>query len=199
MKVSVVIPTIPGREDLFEQTVAAYREAQSVELEIIAPKGFASIGEAWAAGAAKATGEFVHLSADDVIPSASAIGAGVRKVSAGVYPSPRVLNADGTLHSCGTMGGGMLLPEAPTGTPCAASPFPFFRAQHAPTLLKDFPPIHYYADDLLGHRARCIGLSVEACREYEFTHLEGTVGRSAVAARSMFDRQTFLEAVCESS
>lgn len=197
MKISVVIPTIDGREDLFDRTLAAYK--QHKDLELIAPRNFSSIGEAWAAGAERATGDFIHLSADDVIPSDGAIGAGVRLASSGKYPSPRLLNADGSLHSCGTMGGGMLLPECATDTPCNASPFPFFRAQYKDALLKDFPPIHYYADDLLAHRARVAGLSTVVSREYEFTHLEGTVGRDAVARRAMADRQIFLEAVCESS
>lgn len=195
MKVSVVIPTIDGRESLFEQTVAAYRQLQSVELEIIAPRGFSSIGEAWVKGAAKATGQFIHLSADDVIPHAGWFSAALRAANALKYPSPRLLNVDGSLHSCGTMGGGMLLPECADGTRCNSSPFPFFRAEHTEALIGSLPPIHYYADDLLAARACSLGLVPTVCRDYCFTHLEGIVGRAEVAARAMADRQTFLNTV----
>lgn len=192
MKVSIVIPTIQGREDLFAQTKDGYAASKpaTVEFEYITPKDFPTIGEAWNAGAAKATGEFLHLTADDVIPHEGWIDAAINATNRAEWPCPKILNPDGSLHSCGTLGGGMLLPDCPTGTPCAASPFPFFRSnrwvQLGPAL-----GIHYYADDALGWKARSIGLTPTVCAEFTLTHLEGTVGRAQVAARSQSDSFIF--------
>jgi len=201
MKVSVVIPTIQGRGILFDKTRAAYEATKpdSVEYEVIVVRDCTTIGEAWRLGAAAATGDWVHLSADDVLPHEGWFQAALDSACRMEYPSPRLENKDGSLHSCGTMGGGMLLPECPDGTRCNGSPFPFFRADYLTELLGGFPSIHYYADDLLAQRASAIGLSATVCRDYCFTHLEGTHGRAQVAARAMADQKTFLDCVAGGS
>jgi hypothetical protein len=198
MKVSIVIPTIKGREELFTQTIGAYKASKpsSVEFEFIKPSGYATIGEAWNVGALKATGTFTHLSADDVSPHDGWLDAAVNATNRGEWPCPRIINVDGSLHSCGTLGGGMLLPESADGTDVASSPFPFFRTERwiqiGPT-----PPIHYYADDYLGWRARSAGLLPTVCRDYLLTHHEGTTGRQKVALRSAADNQVFRAAYAE--
>ena len=196
LKVSIVIPTIKGREDLFDQTIAAYRASkpESVDFEFIKMTGYGSIGEAWQAGALRASGQFTHLTADDVSPHDGWLDAAINATNRNEWPCPRILNADGSIHSCGTLGGGMLLGECADGTGCASSPFPFFRAERF-VQVGPLPPIHYYADDLLGWRARSAGLTPTVCRDYLLTHHEGTIGRSEVASRAMADRQTFLDLI----
>lgn len=193
MKVSIVIPTIPGREELFDQTLAAYKASKpkTVEFEFIKPTGYSTIGEAWNVGAIKATGQFTHLTADDVSPMDGWLDAAINATNRGEWPSPRIENADGSLHSCGTLGGGMLLGEC-DGIECAASPFPFYRTDRF-VQMGPIPAIHYYADDYLGWRARSVGLVPTVCADYCLIHLEGTTGRDAVARRAAADRQTFLD------
>lgn len=193
--IAVVIPTIPGREALFERTVAAYKATADVTILVV--RNRPTIGEAWndgAQAALEADAKYLHLSADDVEPHPGWADAAIASVEAGGYPSPRILNADGSLHSCGTMGGGMLMPECADFTPCASSPFPFM-ALDAWHDVGPCPPIHYYADDYLGWSVRRTGREVEVRRDYLLTHLEGTAGRAKVVTRAMQDRSTFLAAI----
>lgn len=193
--IAVVIPTIPGREELYERTVAAYKA--TAEVTIITVRNRPTIGQAWNDGAEVALttdADYLHLSADDVEPQPGWSEACIGLADTGIYPSPRILNIDGTLHSCGTMGGGMLLPECDSGMPCASSPFPFMR-MGAWNEIGPCPPIHYYADDYLGWRARMCGLDVQVSREFCLLHLEGMTGRAPLVKRAMQDRATFLGSV----
>lgn len=193
--ISVVIPTIPGREALLDQTMERFEEISPVELEFIVPKGHLTCGEAWNAGAEKATGGYLMLAADDMLPWPGSIEAAVIATDYGVYPAPWIVNVDGSTECCGTLGSGLLLGEtARTGLPCNNSPVPFMRrelwAQVGPSIAA-----HCYSDDYLAYRARLAGLSVEVHRNYKFTHLDGKVGHGPLVARSMYDRQMFAEAV----
>lgn len=192
--ISVVIPTITGREHLFEQTVAAYRE--TADVEVITVKNRTTCGEAWTAGAKLATGDFLHLSADDLIPHEGWAEAAIEAVASDWYPSPRLVRPDGSIESDGSMGGGMLLPEHKCVVACVSSPFPFMATTEWQEI-GPCPPIHYYADDYLATMARAFGLSPMAVPAYCFTHLEGTHGRDRVVARSAQDRQTFLDLIAK--
>lgn len=197
--VSVVVPTIPGREDLLERTRSALKATSGAHgVQIIVVRNRPTLGQGWNDGAAAADGEFLMLAADDIEPAEGWIDAAIAATWDDVWPSPRILNVDGSLHSCGTMGGGMLMPECSSGTPCGASPFPFMArdvwAEVGPAL-----EVSYYGDDYLSWRARCVGLRVEVVRGYCLTHLEGTVGRSRSVARSAADRATFLAAIAVES
>lgn len=201
MTIAVVIPTIAGREPLLERTVAAYRENSTHTIEIIVVRDRPTIGQAWddGAAAAVATGaRYFQLSADDVLPSVGWDTSAITVVERGFYPSPRIVNEDGSLHSCGSMGGGMLMPDCADGTPCGTSPFPFMRTddwQHIGPCLH----IGYYADDYLSFRARLAGLEPVVARGYELTHLEGTVGRQRTVARAAHDRDAYLERIAVDS
>lgn len=197
--IAVVVPTIRGREALYERTVAAYRA--TADVAIITVRDRPTIGQAWNDGAEAAIGtgaEYLHLSADDVEPQPGWAEAAAQAAQADRWPSPRILNPDGTLHSCGTMGGGMLLPECGNTTPCGSSPFPFMQMSEwagvGPSI-----PAHYYADDFLAWSARQQGLQVQVVRDFCLVHLEGTPGRSRMVQRSAADRQMFLDAVGERS
>lgn len=199
--IAVVIPTIPGREQLLDQTLAGYRDNTETPLATIVVRNRPTIGEAWNDGVQAALAvkpDFLHLSADDVVPHPGWDLACMRAASDGVYPSPRIVNSDGSLHSCGTMGGGMLLPECATGTPCGTSPFPFMATADwmdvGPCI-----PAHYYADDYLAWSARRARLEPRVVREFTLTHLEGVAGRHAMVQRAMADRERFLAAVAVES
>lgn len=197
--IAVVIPTIAGREDLLERTIAAYRGNTWSPVKVIVVRDRPTVGEAWNDGAAAAgDADFLHLSADDVLPAPRWDEAAIGCAAAGVYPSPRIVNVDGSLHSCGTLGAGMLLPDCADMTPCGSSPFPFLAAgdwrRVGPAL-----PVHYFADDHLAWRARCAGLLPMVCRGYQLTHLEGTIGRRRLVDRAAADRAEFLAAVAVQS
>lgn len=194
-EVVIVLPTIPGREGLAEETAKAYRVDDYADgyASIIQPTGFPTIGEAWWAGveyAHAAGAQYVLLGADDLVPAAGALDAGLESLRDGVYPSPLIRTASGELHSCGTLGNGLHLPDCPTGTMAHASQIPLlpvsFAADHP------IPPIHYYADDFLGYVVTDEWGRCEVNRDYCFTHLEGVVGRSRVVQRAASDRLRFV-------
>ncbi len=203
-RIAVVLPTIAGREELLALTEAAYAASYGVEVRLLVVKGCATIGEGWEAGRRAALEpdsyadgwfpEYVHLSADDVEPAPAAMASAVACALAGVYPSPRILNPDGTLHSCGTLGAGMLMPEVEEGAPAGASPFPFWPVAFLAGV-PSIPPIHYYADDWLGVWARRMGLEVQVSRAMELRHLEGTIGIDRLRRRAMADRAACLAAL----
>jgi GT2 family glycosyltransferase len=197
VSVSVVIPTIAGREALLEQTRKAYEANTSVAVQFIVVRNRPTCGDAWNAGAAVADSDYLHLSADDVLPHEGWFDAAKEAADGGCYPAPRIVRPDGSLEACGSMGGGMLLPECPDKTPCRVSSFPFMRTRDwehiGPSL-----PIGYYADDFLSYRAHRHGFEVVVKRDYCLTHLEGLVGRQTLVDRAMQDCNTYLEAVCAS-
>lgn len=192
--ISVVVPTIDGRENLLAATKAAYTaHSDGVELEWIEVRNRPTCGEAWNAGANAATGDYLHLSADDIEPHDGWVDAAIRAAEHNLWPAPHLLRPDGSTEACGSMGGGMLLADCPDWTPCLTSPFPFM--DRAKWTADACLPIHYYADDWLAHVARVSGMPCVVAKGYRFTHLEGTVGRPRVAARAMQDRGVYLGAV----
>lgn len=193
--VSIILPTITGREDLLAVTRDAYEQTVEGEAEIIVVRERPTIGEAWNAGAEAAEGEFLLLGADDLVPDPGAVAAGIEAAKIEGYPSPWITNPDGSTVARGSLGGGMLLgAETPEGTPCNSSPIPFVERRKWGAIGPSIPA-HYYADDYLGWSARRAGLDVRLVGAYHFQHLEGTVGRPAVQARAMADRDLFLRTV----
>lgn len=193
-RLSIILPTITGREDLLAVTREAYETTVEGEAEIIVVRERPTIGEAWNAGVAEAEGEFLLLGADDLVPFPGAVEAAIEAAGRNLYPVPWITRPDGSTEARGSMGGGMLLGDStPEGTICNSSPIPFFSRAIADRLGPALP-IHYYADDHLGWRARTCGLSIRLVSAYRFQHLEGTVGRPAVQARAMADRDAYLAA-----
>lgn len=197
VRVGVVIPTIDGRDDLLAQTMESYRAQDGAQVTFAVVRGAPTIGEGWAQGIIALSGsdvDYVALSADDVLHNTpTALANAVACAVFGYVASPRIVNVDGSLHSCGTFGGGMLLPDVTDGMPCVASPFPVIGIRDAEAIAPRIPPIHYYADDAVAHLLRLRRRRVIVCRRYELTHLEGVRGRDAMVRRAMADRQTFLE------
>lgn len=190
--VTVVVPTIPGREVTCRQTVDAYK-SQGAEVLIV--RGSRTAGEGWAAGLRQAESDYILLGVDDMVPHPGAVEAGLDAAQRGIYPSPRLVLADGSLESCGTLGlGACHLDECPTGTLAYMSSLPF-ATRVAWERIGEPLPIHYYVDDYLGYMARKAGLHCMTVREYAFTHLDERHGRHHVVARAQEDRARFLAAV----
>lgn len=194
MSLSVVIPTIKGREGLCDRTVAAFRASTDADLQIIVVRERLTIGKAWNDGAEAATGDYLMLAADDVLPHPGWCEAATEAADHGYYPAPRIDTNDGQVLATGSMGGGWLLTGCADYAPVASSQFPFMRSyvwrELGPSLA-----IHYFADDYLAARARALGLTVVYREGYRLTHLEGTHGRDDMQRRLMTDRLTFEQAM----
>ena len=120
--ISVIIPTVTGREDHYERCLAAYHERTSpVRLEIITEHDHATVGLAWQAGAERATGDYLHFTCDDLEPLDGWDVAAVKAADAGIVPAPRVTHAlTGELQSWPAWGR-----EHEDGTDAGFSAIPF--------------------------------------------------------------------------
>lgn len=198
MKVSLIIPTIGGREQLLEQTIKSLAEtADGYETELIVVRNSPTVGEGWNQGVEASTGTHFWLGADDVTMLPGWLEAASDFAAEGGYPCPRILRPDGSIEACGTIGqSGCIESEVEDGFPCNSSSFPFVSREVweevGPSL-----PIHYHADDYLGFKARVAGLDVRLKRGYSLIHHEGKVGRAAKVAEHWQARDIFLKTIAE--
>lgn len=190
--ISIIIPTITGREIHFERCITAYQQRTANDFEILVERDHPAVGPAWNAGAARATGEFLHLTADDLEPAEGWDVAAIDAVDHGYLPAPRVTNQHGRLDSCGLHG-----VELENGARVPMSVIPFLtRAlfdEIGPVL-----PIHYFTDNWISWRAARAGWSTRVCRGFAFTHHWAEVGRGAgmtYEERMAHDQAVYLDAV----
>ena len=164
-EVTIIIPTVTGREDHLDRCLTAYMERTSHRKQILIIKDMPTVGQAWLKGMESAEGDYIHMTADDLEPHEGWDEAAVEGLSRGWYPAPRILKPDGSLDTCGHMPF-----ETNEGYVAEFSEIPFLtRAQYdrwGPMI-----PLHYYTDNWLSHRAKEIdGVQSRVCREYCFTH-----------------------------
>lgn len=198
MKVSLIIPTIGGREQLLKQTINSLAEtANGYDTELVVVRNSPTVGEAWNEGAKAAIGTHLWLGADDVTLTPGWLDAAVEAEEKGWYPCPRIVFPNGELEACGTLGqSGCILYEVEDGFLCNASSFPFL-SRESWNEIGPSPPIHYFADDYLGYQARVAGLEVRLVRDYSLVHHVGIIGRDQMVARHFKDRDIFLQTIAE--
>jgi hypothetical protein len=171
--ITVVVPTIQGREDDYLRCVTAYERTLGNQLDLVTIRDFPTCGEAWNEGAKQAKGEFLHLTCDDLEPHGGWHEAAIEAVVRGYLPAPRVVNANGVLDSCGLHG-----VELPDKAIVQMSVIPFMSMEQwdkiGPTL-----PVHYFSDNWLSWRGAQEGYATVVRRRYEFTHHWAQPGRGA--------------------
>lgn len=180
--VSIVCPTVKGREASLERTRAAYALTTDREYEFIVEAGHATCGAAWNAGVARATGELVHLTADDIVPHMGWLDAGAARLHTGAIPAARILHGDGTLQSCGDQY------DREEGHVTEVARIPLLPADLARAIFP-IPPIHYYTDNIVSDRARDRDWPTVVTRGYLFTHHlagEGRLDRLAQDGQAYF-------------
>jgi len=169
--ISVVIPTITGRENSLARTIAAYNFTTNAKIEWLIYKDRPTCGIAWNEGIAEATGDYIHLSADDLEPQPGWYEAAWSKINHGFLPAPRILKPDGTLESCGWDD-----QERPDGTPEEFSRIPFAPKEW----FWEMGPMletHYMGDYYFGALGRRIGILTVIARDYLFIHHHEMTGR----------------------
>ena len=167
--ISIVIPTIRGREKSFERCVQAYQDTSGpFDLQIIPIRNEKACGIAWGLGAAMAVGDYLHLTADDLFPHDGWAEAAVECVERGNMPAATVLN-----------------PDLPLDCPVYLEP----RYRNCPNVLVPFLsreqfemggwilPIHYGTDDWITYQAVRRGIEVELLEDYRFSHTAEEEGR----------------------
>jgi len=196
--VSVIVPTIEGREDHLERCVTAYTALApgNYALDLIIEHGHPAVGIAWQAGAGKAAGEYLHLTNDDIEPRPGWHAPAIEAVQRGHLPAPQVFAPDGFPQSLPRWG---MLGE--DWAPVAYTTLPFCsREQWA--AIGPVPDLHYYADDWISYRGRRAGVGAVLRSGYAFTHHWAQHGRGAGMTedeRMVFDKTRYDEAVnaCE--
>lgn len=171
--ISVVIPTIKGREDHYARCVEAYRTRTVAELQIITIRDAPTCGVAWNEGAAQATGDYLHFTADDLEPHRGWDVAAAGAVERGWYPAARVDQPDGSTQWWGSD----RLPVADGG---------WVRAGWVPfmpiglwTAIGPSLDTHYGTDDWLSWKAGRAGWPNVYTAGYAFTHYTAAAGRGA--------------------
>lgn len=175
--ISVVIPTIKGREHWLARCIRAYRVTTPGTVQYIIERDHPHCGAAWAAGGALARGEYLHFTADDIEPLPGWAEAAMACTDKGYLPCARVLSTDGSLQSCGAWG-----QEMAEGTPTDIARVPFMsRAMWG--LGGWILPCHYYTDNWIAMRGIELGIPTVVCRDFLVTHHFAMEGR--------FDNEAF--------
>lgn len=168
--ISVVIPTIKGREEHYGRCIRAY-EQHGGDLEIIAIHDLPTCGEAWKAGAERATGGYLHFTADDLEPHAGWWQAALEVVEDGKIPCPAIWGIHGRLEASGDEW--HLQPE---GKEVEIARVPFMKTEwYDESWILD--GAHYYTDNWLAVRAKQMGYPTVVCNPYAFTHHWAQEGR----------------------
>lgn len=189
--ISIVVPTIKGREDHLERCLAAYARRTVSPHEIIVIKDRPVVGVAWNDGAEEARGEYLHFTADDLEPHDGWDVPAVEAMDAGYMPSPAVYEPDGSRSFCGVWQG-----DYADWAHCKESNVPFMSRQ-VWEIIGPVLPVHYYSDNWISWHARQHGYQHVVRREYAFTHHWAQVGRGAGMTqdeRMAVDRQTYEKA-----
>lgn len=179
-----MIPTVEGREAHLERCVAAYAENTVGEgVELLVERGHSTCGLAWNAGAARATGEYLHLTADDLEPLLGWNLPAQEAIGRGEIPAPLVYKVrlvDGyPVKEVETSGGEWNRRlddwERVLGT-CVV---PFCRLRDWRGNIGPSIETHYYTDNWFTDQCRRAGLEIVLRQNYAFIHHWALQGRGA--------------------
>jgi hypothetical protein len=184
MMLSVIVPTVDGREEMLESCLSSYeRTLASESWEVLVYRNKPTCGVAWNEGVKEAKGSFIHLTADDIEAHDGWFEAGLESLQRGELPAALILHSDGSLQSCGDEH------DRPNGFVTEIPRIPFLTA-HLARLIFPISPLHYYSDNLVGDAARRLGWETVVNREYCFTHHLASAGR--IDERLMSDYRRYM-------
>lgn len=162
MKLSILIPTVPGREELL-RVVSCAHVAQNPDCEILTTSVY-SWGEGLNQLATRAKGDYWLTACDDILPHAGWFEAARAMVDEGYTPATRYWHKDGSPLKPGT-------DDANHGHPISwcrsflLTPEIFFQTGK-------FIDTTWWADINYSERL-AVRRPIRACDGFSFTHLEG--------------------------
>lgn len=189
--ISVIIPTIVGREGHFERCVAAYLSNSVNSVQLIVEGDHPSCGLAWQNGLKYAEGDYIHLTCDDIEPKPGWDVPAIEAVEAGFLPAPQCYTEDGTPDSAPKLG--------EVGKDWAVvhmSGLPFTSADQM-SKIQPLLTCHYFTDDWVSWRGSRHGWLTRLRTDYAFIHHKAQVGRGAGMSeneRVEHDGQLYLQA-----
>jgi len=160
---SIVMPTIKGREDYLKRAMLVYEQRTDAEIEWLIVHDRPTCGQAWNEGAAQATGTFLHLSADDLEPWT------FHWLSVAIHATQR---------------GGVPLGTVREGAELFGNDFcrvPFCRREWWQDIPAD---LHYYTDNAFTDLMVRDGHEPVTAPGYDFLHRKAMVGRGAGMSES---------------
>jgi glycosyltransferase involved in cell wall biosynthesis len=173
-KVSVVVPTISGREVSLARTLASYEETlRDVDHEIIIIKDQPTWPAACNRGYEKSSGDVIHWTADD-LEAMEGWHVRVLKFLAAKdeLPAPRVYNflppPEGEWANSED-GGDRAIPEF--------TRIPIMRRDQAERIGLWPEDLIYYADLWVTDKGRALGIETRMCHGYDFVHHWSGIGR----------------------
>ena len=165
--ISVIIPTISGRETYLNSCIEEY-EKTAPGVELIVVKDEPSCGHAWIKGAEQARGLYLHFTADDITPKQNWWSDAVKAADMGGVPMANVFDRYGRPLSCDSPLGDMGLVKN------VLVPFLSRRLYEDGGWLL---PIHYGSDDWVSYIATKRGVPLHFAPSYSFTHWVADEGR----------------------
>lgn len=166
--ISVVIPTITGREAWLAACIEEY-ERTAPGAEIIVVKDEPSCGIAWEKGYEQSTRPYVHFTADDLLPRDRWWVEATQFAHAGIVPAANVRDVyDRPAHCNSPLGDMGLHPNVLV---------PFLSRE----MLERggwMTTVHYGSDDWITYRAVQLGYEVRRGITYCFTHCVAGEGRN---------------------
>lgn len=168
---SIVIPTIDGREDTLKRCEDAYRSTlEGTKYEIVVVRNERNWPTACNEGYRQAKGDVLHFTADDLEPLPgwhveALLALSVRDE----LPAPKVFNysADGEWANW---------EDGPDGSLTHFTRIPLMtRSQYE--RIGPWPEIDYYADLWLSEYGRTLGIETRMIHSYAFVHYWSQVGR----------------------
>lgn len=180
MKLTIVCPTIDGREESFARMLASYERTvpADVDVDFIAPRNCSTWGAGVVAGMADAGSALghVHLTADDLEAESGWFEAGFATALRGMQPAP-VLDTFGEIAY-----GHPPTPDMSDWKLTGTSVIPFLTAsmwrliERHSDILAD---LHYFSDNLMSDILRRAGHETVGRIGYRFKHHHEMHGRGA--------------------
>lgn len=171
---SIVIPTIKGREAWLERTLDAFQRLTESTYEVLVEYDHPGCGPAWQAGGDASLGNYIFTAADDLEPAS--VGweqVAMRVCDAGALPAPRIYNSDGTVQSCGGSWGEL----EPDGRATEFTRAPFMsRAQWM--TVQPMLPCHYFTDNWVSWRGQQHGIPTRVAWGFDLIHHLAQEGRN---------------------
>lgn len=168
--ISIVIPTISGREESLQRAIDSYVANTKVKYEIIVIQNAPTWPSACNKGYREAKGNVIHFSADDL----EALPGWHKDVLKALrerdeLPAPRVMDyaADGKF---------MNESDGADGELTHFTRIPIMTRKQYETI-GPWPEIVYYADIWLSEKARTLGIRTRMLYSYAFVHHWSQIGR----------------------
>jgi hypothetical protein len=192
-KISVILPTVTGREDYLARAVSSYEmhSPGNYELDLVVETNHASCGLGWQAGWERCTGDYILFTCDDIVACTGWAAPAVEAVDLGFLPAPQVYAPNGepqSLPSAGVVG------QDWAEVHMSALPFAS-RAQMAKVV--PLFTAHYFTDNWISWRGQRAGWPCRLRSDFAFIHWWAQHKRGAGVTeheRMYLDQRLFEEA-----